>query len=101
MIGGRQPSIANREPDRRRAVALCVVILLADYVVASRRAPGDDQLIKDLQQQARSRRLVRAQLAAEQKRVTAARRARKTRDNAVAWGLIAAASAFLAFAKRQ
>ena len=37
--------------------------------------------------------------AAEQKRVTAARLARKTRDGAVAWALIAAAAAFLTFAK--
>ena len=81
--------------------ALCVAILLADYVVASRRAPGDDRLIKDLQQQTKADPSFAPKLAAEQKRVTAARRARKSRDNAVAWGLIAAASVFLAFAKRQ
>jgi NADH:ubiquinone oxidoreductase subunit E len=61
-------------------VALCVAILVTDYAMASRQpfAPRP---------------------AAEQKRVTAARLARKTRDNAVAWGLIAAAAAFLTFAK--
>jgi NADH:ubiquinone oxidoreductase subunit E len=81
-------------------VALCVAILLADYVVASMRAPRDNQLIKSLQQQTKADAAFAPKLAAEQKRVTDARRSRKSRDNAVAWALIAAASAFLAFAKR-
>jgi NADH:ubiquinone oxidoreductase subunit E len=81
-------------------VALCVAVLLADYVVASRRAPRDNQLIKELQQQTKAYAAFAPKLAAEQKRVTDARHARKSRDNAVAWGLIAAASAFLAFTKR-
>jgi NADH:ubiquinone oxidoreductase subunit E len=61
-------------------VVLCVAILVTDYVVADRQPFA-------------------ARPAAEQKRVTAARLARKSRDNAVAWVLIAAAAAFLAFAK--
>ena len=81
-------------------VALCVAVLLADYVVASRRAPKDDRLIKDLQQQTKADATFAPRLAAEQKRVTAARLARKTRDGAIAWGLVAAAAAFLTFAKR-
>jgi NADH:ubiquinone oxidoreductase subunit E len=80
-------------------VALCVAILFTDYVVASRRAPKDDQLIKDLQQQTKVDASFAPKLAAEQKRVTVARLARKARDNAVAWVLIAAAAAFLTFAK--
>jgi NADH:ubiquinone oxidoreductase subunit E len=80
-------------------VALSVAILLTDYVVASRRAPGDDKIIKDLQQQTKADASFAPKLAAEQKRVTGARLARKSRDNAVAWGLIAAAAAFLWFAK--
>ena len=82
-------------------MALCVAILLTDYVVAARRAPGDDRLIKTLQQQTKEDASLAPKLAAEQKRVTGARLARKTRDNAVAWVLIAAAAAFLAFAKQQ
>jgi NADH:ubiquinone oxidoreductase subunit E len=60
-------------------VAACVAILATDYAVADRHpfAPSPP---------------------AEQMRVTAARLARKSRDNAVAWGLIAAAAAFLTFA---
>jgi NADH:ubiquinone oxidoreductase subunit E len=61
-------------------VALCVAILATDYVLANKQPFA-------------------TRPAAEQKRVTAARLARKTRDNAVAWVLIAAAAAFLTFAK--
>jgi NADH:ubiquinone oxidoreductase subunit E len=80
-------------------VALCVAILLVDYVVASRRAPRDDQIVKSLQQRTKADARFAPTLAAEQKRVTAARLARKSRDNAVAWALIAAAAAFLTLAK--
>ena len=80
-------------------VALCVAILATDYVGASRRAPRDDKLIKALQQQTKADASFAPRLAAEQKRVTASRLARKTRDNVVAWVLIAAAAAFLTFAK--
>ncbi len=81
-------------------VALCVGVLLVDYVVASARAPRDAQIIKSLQQQTKADASLAPVLAAEQKRVTAARLARKTRDNALGWLLIAAVAAFLAFAKQ-
>ncbi|MGB7758992.1 MAG: NAD(P)H-dependent oxidoreductase subunit E [Bryobacteraceae bacterium] len=101
MIGEGQRSIARTGSLIAGAlVALSVAILLTDYVVASRRAPGDDKLIRELQRQTRNDASFAPRLAAEQKRVTAARLARKSRDNAVAWALISAASAFLAFAKR-
>jgi NADH:ubiquinone oxidoreductase subunit E len=61
-------------------VALCIAILATDYAMADRQPFA-------------------ARPAAEQKRVTAARLARKSRDNAVAWVLIAAAATFLTFAK--
>jgi len=81
-------------------VALSVAILLADYVVASGRAARDDRVIKSLQEQTKAEASFAPRLAAEQKRVTASRLARKSRDGAVAWGLIAAAAAFFIFAKR-
>jgi len=56
--------------------ALCVVMLFADYIVAARRKTKDDAII------------------------TAARLARKKRDNAVAWVLIGAGVAFVSCAKR-
>jgi NADH:ubiquinone oxidoreductase subunit E len=82
------------------AIALCVAVLLADYALAARRGPRDDQLIKVLQEQVRSDAGLAPKLAGEQKRVTAARRARKSRDNAIAWTLILAAAVFLTAAKR-
>ena len=101
MTGDRQRSLARTASWIAGAlVGICVAILLTDYVVASRRAPGDDKLIKDLQQQTKADAAFAPKLAAEQKRVTVVRRARKSRDNAVAWALIAAAAAFLMFAKQ-
>jgi NADH:ubiquinone oxidoreductase subunit E len=61
-------------------VALCVAILATDYAMATRQPFA-------------------SRPAAEQKRVTAARLARKNRDNVLAWVLIAAAAAFLTSAK--
>jgi NADH:ubiquinone oxidoreductase subunit E len=81
-------------------IALCVAILLTDYAVASRRGPKDDQLIKALQEQVTSDAVLAPKLAGEQKRITAARRARKTRDNVLAWLLILTSAAFLTAAKR-
>ena len=83
------------------AVVACVAILLADYAAATWRAPRDDKIVKDLQQQVKSDATLAARLAGEQKRVTAARRARKSRDGAVAWILIGAAVAFLTWAKQR
>jgi NADH:ubiquinone oxidoreductase subunit E len=101
MTGDRQRSLARTASWIAGAlVGICVAILLTDYVVASRRGPGDDKLIKDLQQQTKADAAFAPKLAAEQKRVTVVRRARKSRDNAVAWALIAAAAAFLMFAKQ-
>ena len=82
------------------AVVACVAILLADYGLATWRAPHDDKLIKSLQQQVKSDAALAAKLAVEQKRVTAARGARNSRDNTLAWVLIGAAGAFLSLAKR-
>jgi len=82
------------------AIALCVAILLTDYALASRRGPRDDQLIKALQEQVKSDAALAPKLAGEQKRVTAARRARKSRDNAIGWLLILGAAVFLTAAKR-
>jgi len=81
-------------------VAACVAFLLGENVIAARRAPRDDRLVKSLQEQVKSDASLAPKLAAEQKRVTEARLARKLRDRWLAWALIAAAGAFLASAKR-
>ena len=82
-------------------VAACVAFLLADYVVAATRAPREAGLVKSLQEQLKSDASLAPNLAAEQKRITEARLARKLRDRWLAWVLIAAACAFLASAKRS
>ncbi len=82
-------------------VALCVAVLLADYALATKRAPKDDQLIKALQEQVKSDAALAPKLDGEQKRITAARRARKSRDNVLAWLLIFTSAIFLTAAKRE
>jgi len=82
-------------------IALCVAVLLADYALSARRGPRDEQRIKALQEQVKSDAGLAPKLAGEQKRVTAARRARKSRDNAIAWTLILAAAVFLTAAKKE
>jgi NADH:ubiquinone oxidoreductase subunit E len=81
-------------------ITLCVAILVLDYALASRRGPRDDQLIKALQEQVKSDAALAPKLAGEQKRVTAVRHARKSRDNAVGWMLILGAAVFLTAAKK-
>ena len=77
-----------------------MTLLLVDYAVASWRGPRDDQIIKALQVQVKSEASLAPKLAAEQKRSTDARRARKSRDHALAWVLIGMAAIFLTAAKR-
>jgi NADH:ubiquinone oxidoreductase subunit E len=81
-------------------IATCVAILLIDYAVDTHRAPNDDQIIKSLQLQVKSDAALAPKLAGEQKRVTTARRSRKSRDSVIAWTLILAAAVFLASAKQ-
>ena len=81
-------------------IALCVAILFTDYAIASWRGPKDDLLIRALQGQVKSDAQLAPKLAAEQKRITAARRARKSRDNTIAWFLILTSAVFLTAAKR-
>jgi NADH:ubiquinone oxidoreductase subunit E len=79
--------------------AICIGMLVADYAVARWRAPRDAARVAELQLQVRSDAAVAPVLAAEQDRITRARRARKARTDALAVLLIAAASAFVATTK--
>jgi NADH:ubiquinone oxidoreductase subunit E len=82
-------------------VVACVVILLTDCVLAAQRATRDDKLVTALQRQVRSQAALAPELAAQQRRITAVRRARKLRDHTVGWVLIAALAAFVACAKQS
>ena len=54
-------------------IVLSIALLSADYFVARVRTPGDDKLIKSLQQQVKADAAVAARLDAEFKRITAYR----------------------------
>ncbi len=79
---------------------VCTAVLTADYVVARRNLPRDDERIASLQQQVRSDASLAPALEAEHKRITDARVARKRRINLLSMALIAAAAGFLTGAKR-
>lgn len=81
-------------------VVLCVGVLTADYIVARRSLPRDDERIASLQQQVRSDASLAPVLEAEHKRITDTRVARKRRINLLSLVLIAAAAGFLIGAKR-
>lgn len=80
-------------------VAVCVLVLIADYVAARLRAPKDDARIVALQKQAQNDSSFAPQLAALQDGVTRARRTRKARSGWISILLILAASAFIASSK--
>lgn len=77
-----------------------IAILAADWGYAARQAPLDDQLVKALQLKVREDATVSQQLDGEQKRITEARQARRTRGRAVGWGMVACAAIFLASIRR-
>jgi len=81
-------------------IVLCVGILLRDAFVAWRLAPQDNLRIKALQEQVKADAALAPSLLAEEKAITQRRLTRKTRDNRLAWVLIAASALFLTGAKR-
>jgi NADH:ubiquinone oxidoreductase subunit E len=81
-------------------VVACLVLLTADWGIAAYRQPKDEQIVKHYQKQVKEDSSVAPKLDAEQKRITAARIARRQRDRATAWILILASAVFLASVKR-
>jgi ferredoxin len=77
-----------------------IIVLAVDWGIAARRALLDDRIVKELQIQVKESAAVAPKLEAEQKRITDARRARRTRDRAIAWSLAVCAAIFLASMKR-
>ncbi len=77
------------------AIAVLVAILLVDYAVATRRAPNDDKLVKELQKKNQTDAAFAPKLTAEQNRITAAHLARRSRDRAIAWMLIVVSATFI------
>ncbi len=77
-----------------------IAALMAGWGIAAKRAPKDDQIVKELQQQVQENAAVAPKLEAEQKRITDARLARRTRDRVIGWGLVACSAIFLPSMKR-
>lgn len=76
-------------------MVICIFVLLVDAALAAWRKPGDDALVKSLQQQVKKEASVSVQLDAELKRITTARQARKLSDRITGFFLIAASALFL------
>lgn len=81
-------------------MALCVAILLIDFLVARARRPVDAKRIADLQEQVKMDAKLAKTLADEHDAITKARRARKMRIDVLAVVLIAASGIFLIAARR-
>ncbi len=77
-------------------IAVCVAILLADYVVFRILTPQDDKRHLALQEQIKTDATLAPKLAADQKAVTQRRLARRTRGRVIAYVLIGSAALFLA-----
>ena len=93
-------SLKNATIAAAALIAICVIVLSVDYGVARFREPGDETRITAMQQQVRTDASLAPKLEAEKKKITDARRARKTRINVFSILLIAAATGFLTGAKR-
>jgi NADH:ubiquinone oxidoreductase subunit E len=81
-------------------ILLCTAALTADYVQARRRAVEDDKLVANLQTGVLTDASLAPRLAAEQKRITAALLARKSRVEWISVVLLGACAGFIASAKR-
>lgn len=82
-------------------VAVCVVILTADYIVARMHKTRDDKRVTVLQEQARSDHKFAKQLLDLGNAMTAERLARQARTKWIALVLIAASAVFLLAARKQ
>ena len=79
--------------------AVCVLVLIADYVAARLQSPADDARIVALQKEAQTASSFAPRLAAVQDGITRDRRARKTRGGWISILLIVAAATFIASSK--
>ncbi len=77
-----------------------IVALAVDWGVAACRARANDAIVLELQEQGKEDAEAAARLEAEQKRITDSLLARRGRDRAIGWALLAAAAAFLASVQR-
>jgi NADH:ubiquinone oxidoreductase subunit E len=77
-----------------------ILALAVDWGIAARRARVNDALVLELQEQVKEDAEVAPKLEAEQKRITDSLLARRERDRAIGWVLLAAAAVFLPAVQR-
>jgi NADH:ubiquinone oxidoreductase subunit E len=95
------PSLLRRTAGAAGILILAgIAALVVDWTVAVIKAPQDDRIVKSLQEQVRRDAAVAKKFEAEQKRITAARLARRDRDHAVGLCLVIFSALFLASVKR-
>lgn len=80
-------------------IAVCVMVLTANYVVARIQTPKDDALILDLQEQLEADSSIAPVLEAEHARITSARANRKAATESLSILLMVAGSLFIACMK--
>jgi len=89
MTSGEQLKVARRVAVASALVALaCVGVLLADHVVAVRRAPADESRVQGLEQGVKTDAAIAATLHDERKQQTARSRGRDGRGRVLAWLLL-------------
>jgi NADH:ubiquinone oxidoreductase subunit E len=77
-----------------------ITVLVADWGIAVKRLPQDNQIIETMQIQVQEDAAIAPKLEAEQKRITDARLARRARDHAIGWSLVVFSAFFLISVKR-
>ena len=80
-------------------ILVCLTVLLADYVVAARRAPDEKLVVDELVAQVKENAGAATPLHEERERQTVASISRETRSQAVAWILLVAGGVFVAGGK--
>jgi NADH:ubiquinone oxidoreductase subunit E len=100
MTSERQARTARRVAAGAALVAaFCVVALVADYVVATGRAPAGQARVLELEGSVKTDAKLAAALHAERKRQTDASRGREARARALSWVLLAAGALFVGSGK--
>lgn len=79
---------------------VCITALSADYAVMRYRTAGDERTLVELAKQGQEDSSKAKLLDAEHKRITAAKLARRSRVEWLAWALIACSAAFVVLAKK-
>jgi NADH:ubiquinone oxidoreductase subunit E len=81
-------------------ILVCVIWLIADYVVALRRAPGEKSLVEEMHEQVKTDAGIAETLHQERERQTDVSLRRKSQSRIIAWVLLVAGGVFVACGKQ-